>query len=143
MIKSSANDFYVLHENMAVFLADHSSDVMGKASVIMHYNFRIIHDALSEFISERDKIIEKYASVDEEGNPMQGIAAEDTENLEKAMAEIKELGDIEMELPILTLPIEDLYKVAEIVPAANIGALIWMTNEYQDTLKTDKDKDSK
>ena len=36
---------------------------------------------------------------------------------------------------------EDLYKVADSVPASRIAPLIWMTTEYQETLKTDDPSD--
>lgn len=134
MIKSTVTDFYNLHENMGNFMSVHGTNVMGKASVIIHYNFRVIHDALAEYFTERDKIITKYGTKDENGATI-GIPAEDTENMEKAITEINELGSISMELPIMTMDLADLYAVAEVVPSANIGALIWMTNEYQATLK--------
>lgn len=135
MIKAKIADLYPLSEALASFIVDFSDVVMGKASVIFHYNFRVLHDSLNEYLSERDNIITKYGKKDENGNAY--VPADDKENVDKAIEEINEIGDIQIEVPLVTIPMEDLYKVADSVPASRIAPLIWMTTEYQETLKTD------
>ena len=135
MIKAKIADLYPLSEALASFIVDFSDVVMGKASVIFHYNFRVLHDSLNEYLSERDNIITKYGKKDENGNAY--VPVDDKENVDKAIEEINEIGDIQIEVPLVTIPMEDLYKVADSVPASRIAPLIWMTTEYQETLKTD------
>ena len=135
MIKAKIADLYPLSEALASFIVDFSDVVMGKASVIFHYNFRVLHDSLNEYLSERDNIIAKYGKKDENGNDY--VPVDDKENVDKAIEEINEIGDIQIEVPLVTIPMEDLYKVADSVPASRIAPLIWMTTEYQETLKTD------
>lgn len=135
MIKAKIADLYPLSEALASFIVDFSDVVMGKASVIFHYNFRVLHDSLNEYLSERDNIIAKYGKKDENGNAY--VPVDDKENVDKAIEEINEIGDIQIEVPLVTIPMEDLYKVADSVPASRIAPLIWMTTEYQETLKTD------
>lgn len=139
MIKAKIADLYPLSEALASFIVDFSDVVMGKASVIFHYNFRVLHDSLNEYLSERDNIITKYGKKDENGNAY--VPADDKENVDKAIEEINEIGDIQIEVPLVTIPMEDLYKVADSVPASRIAPLIWMTTEYQETLKTDDPAD--
>ena len=139
MIKAKIADLYPLSEALASFIVDYSDVVMGKASVIFHYNFRVLHDSLNEYLSERDNIITKYGKKDENGNAY--VPADDKENVDKAIEEINEIGDIQIEVPLVTIPMEDLYKVADSVPASRIATLIWMTTEYQETLKTDDPAD--
>ena len=139
MIKAKIADLYPLSEALASFIVDFSDVVMGKASVIFHYNFRVLHDSLNEYLSERDNIITKYGKKDENGNAY--VPADDKENVDKAIEEINEIGDIQIEVPLVTIPMEDLYKVADSVPASRIATLIWMTTEYQETLKTDDPAD--
>ena len=139
MIKAKIADLYPLSEALASFIVDFSDVVMGKASVIFHYNFRVLHDSLNEYLSERDNIIAKYGKKDENGNAY--VPADDKENVDKAIEEINEIGDIQIEVPLVTIPMEDLYKVADSVPASRIAPLIWMTTEYQETLKTDDPAD--
>lgn len=139
MIKAKIADLYPLSEALASFIVDYSDVVMGKASVILHYNFRVLHDSLNEYLSERDNIITKYGKKDENGNAY--VPADDEENVGKAIKEINEIGDIQIEVPLVTIPMEDLYKVADSVPASRIAPLIWMTTEYQETLKTDDPAD--
>lgn len=139
MIKAKIADLYPLSEALASFIVDYSDVVMGKASVIFHYNFRVLHDSLNEYLSERDNIITKYGKKDENGNAY--VPADDKENVDKAIEEINEIGDIQIEVPLVTIPMEDLYKVADSVPASRIAPLIWMTTEYQETLKTDDPAD--
>lgn len=139
MIKAKIADLYPLSEALASFIVDFSDVVMGKASVIFHYNFRVLHDSLNEYLSERDNIITKYGKKDENGNAY--VPADDKENVDKAIEEINEIGDIQIEVPLVTIPMEDLYKVADSVPASRIAPLIWMTTEYQETLKIDNRAD--
>lgn len=139
MIKAKIADLYPLSEALASFIVDFSDVVMGKASVIFHYNFRVLHDSLNEYLSERDNIITKYGKKDENGNAY--VPVDDKENVDKAIEEINEIGDIQIEVPLVTIPMEDLYKVADSVPASRIAPLIWMTTEYQETLKTDDPAD--
>ena len=89
MIKAKIADLYPLSEALASFIVDFSDVVMGKASVIFHYNFRVLHDSLNEYLSERDNIITKYGKKDENGNAY--VPADDKENVDKAIEEINEI----------------------------------------------------
>ena len=133
MITAKVADLFTLNANLSNFLVEYSDIVMGKISVILHYNFSVLNDALMAYSTERDKIIMKYGEKQEDGNYT--ITGDDTEKLNQATKEIDEIGDIMIEVPIITFSMEDLYKVADSVPANKIAPLIWMTTEYQSTLK--------
>lgn len=137
MFKSTVNELYTLHTNIANILQSAADTAVGKVSVALNFNYRIMSDALTEFMAERDKVIEKYGTKDE----TTGIYSleNDSENMEVALKEIKELGEIEVELPVMFITIDDLYKAADVLPSSNIGALIWMTKEYRETKKDKKD----
>lgn len=138
MTKFKTSEAYTIHEFLATFLTQHSDSIMGKPSVIFHYNFRVIHDGLAEYITERDKIINKYGTKDENG--VVSIPA-DSEEAKKAIEEIDEIGKIEIKVPIILMDLQDLYKLSEQVPADIIGALVWMTKEYQEIIDKEKDKE--
>ena len=133
MITAKVSDLFTLNANLSNFLVEYSDIVMGKISVILHYNFSVLNDALMAYSTERDKIIMKYGEKQEDGNYT--ISGDDAEKFEQAMKEIDEIGDIMIEVPIIAFSMEDLYKVADSVPSNKIAPLIWMTTEYQSTLK--------
>ena len=64
----SIKNLYNLHENLAAFIQNNASTIVGKAGMVVTYNYRLLHDSLTEFIAERTRIINKYGTADGEGN---------------------------------------------------------------------------
>lgn len=140
MMKAKMQDLYSLEEYLANFIVENSAVVMGKISVILHYNYRILRDSVSEYLSERDAIITKYGKPTENGGYI--IEGEDTESMNKALAELEEINKIEIDVPVITFSMEDLYKLADVVPSGDIGRLMIMTTEYQEAIdKSEKNED--
>jgi hypothetical protein len=132
MYKATVKDFYNIHENLASFIAEHGDVALGKVGIVLHYNFRVIHDALTEFIAERDRIINANGTTNEEGTIYIDTESEDSKD---AVEAINKLENLEIELSIMFIDLEDLYDAADKLPNANMSALIWMTNEYQESIE--------
>lgn len=142
MINITIKEAYAYHEAIANYIKHVDEPVKGKAGFALRYNFRILHNYLSEFIKKRDDIIKKYADpiddedrkkYEEEGKSIPVVITK-KENFDKANEEIKEFEDIELELPLLIISIDEVMN-SEGIDSNNADLFIWMTKEYRDSIK--------
>ena len=146
MMKLTVKEAYALHESMATHIQS-GRTIKGKVGLAFAYNFRILHEALGEYITRRDTIVKKYADpVDEEThkkNEKAGIAdpivISNRENLEKANEEIKEFEDLTIELPLMEITNEDIMNT-EGIDSSDMSILIFMSSDYIKAIKDIKKK---
>lgn len=142
MVNITIKEAYAYHEAIANYIKHGDEPVKGKAGFVLRYNFRILHDYLSEYIKKRDDIIRKYAdSVSdeirkqcEENGTHIPVVITNKENFDKANKEIKEFEDIELELPLLIISIDEVMN-SDGIDSNNSDLFIWMTKEYRDSKK--------
>lgn len=145
MIKLVLKEAYSIHEAIAHYFSSSNDPIKGKVGFALRYNFKILHDALEVYIEKRDGIIKKYADpvsgevhneCQEKGIP-DPVIVSNKENLKKANEEIKEFEDLEIELPIITVTLDDVMNT-DGIDSSNAEILIWMTKEYLDSRKDKK-----
>ena len=136
MMTFTVKEAYALHEAMF----NHSNSkktIKGKVGLAFSYNYRLLHEALSEFISRRDDIIRKYADkIDDKTREMYEnenkaipITITDPNNLAMANKEISEFEDLKIELPIMEISVDDILKNEE-MDSSDMDLVIWMTKEF-------------
>lgn len=136
MITYTVKEAYAIHEAMANII--YRKSFKGKIGLVFAYNFRLLHEALSEYITKRDEIITKYADeIDEETKKEydeKGIipspAISNPENLEKANKEIDEFSSVKIELPLMGIKIDDLEK-AEDIDSTDMSILLYFCDEMR------------
>lgn len=140
MMVYSIKEAYAIHEAMSNKIPVKS--FKGKIGLIFAYNFRILHEALSEYITKRDEIINKYADKvsdeDRKEYEKNGITPPvmitNKENLEKANKEIEEFSSVKLELPLMGVKLEDLEK-AEDIDSSDISILLYFCDEMNKDIK--------
>lgn len=128
---NSIRELYALHESLAMFIQNNSSKVVGKAGMVINYNYRVLHDSLKEYIEERTRIITENGTPDENGNH---TIDRETEKGAAAFEEIEKLEDAYLSLPLMTIPMADFDQLAEKVTLVNLSALVPMTTEYLENI---------
>ena len=137
MIKDTIRNLYINHESTAAFVAGNANVIIGKPGLAITYNYRILTDALAEYVKQRNDIISKYGTKDEEGNI---VLEPGTEGHTKAYQELEEIESMELEVFPMLLDLEDLAAISEKVPMAQLVNIIWMTKKYQYERDTDGNK---
>ena len=134
MVKDTIRNLYIAHESIAAFVNSNANIIMGKPGLAITYNYRILTDALAEYIKQRNDIITKYGKPinDEDGNETTNVALEPgTEGYVNAMKELSDIEDMTLEVFPMLLDMDDLTTISEKVPMAQLVNLMWMTKKYQ------------
>lgn len=71
----------------------------GVLEFVLHHNLETIEPIVDEFLEKKQEIIDKYATVDENGHKVMT-----DENVTKANAELKPYLDIKYDLDIIVVP---------------------------------------
>jgi len=140
MMTLSIKEAYSLHEAMAgIITSSNSASIKGKAGLAFSYNFRLLHEAISEYITKRNDIINKYADViseeEKEKYDKEGIipptTITDPDKLREANKEIAEFEDLKIEIPVMIISTDDILK-CEDIDTYVMQLLIWMTKEFEE-----------
>lgn len=139
-MKDTVKNFYIAHESVAAFIQSNSNVIIGRPALAITYNYRILTDALSDYVKMRNEIIAKYGTPDEEGNV---TLVAGTEGHTKANEEIEKLESMEIEIFPMLLDMDDLSQISQKVPIAQLVNLMWMTKKYQSYKNGDSAEDGK
>lgn len=110
MMTYSMKDAFAIHEAMNTMnISGAGSDLKGRLGLIYAYNFRILHEALGEYLNVRNKIIKKYADDPDAAVP----SITDEKKLEQANEEISKYADLNIDLPVMEVTMDDLEKASD------------------------------
>ena len=137
MTSFTVKDAFAIHEAMNTMnVSGAGTDLKGKMGLIYAYNFRILHEALGEYMNVRNKIIAKYA--DDKDSPVPSIT--DEENLKKANDELENYAGLNIELPLMEVSMEDLENAND-VNTNIMSIMLYFCPEMKDKIGEIKNPD--
>lgn len=148
-MKLSVLKAYEIHESIASFLGAGKS-IKGKVGLALAYNFRLIHDAMGEFITKRNEIISKYADpidddtkakLEAEGKTVSPTIT-NKDMIAKAESEILEYGSLYIDIPIMEISQDDIMNTSDI-DSESAAIVIWMCKEYNEASEAVKSETKK
>lgn len=116
-------------------LTDHL-DCKGRVGFAIAHNYKIIDNAIQDYLQARTDIIKKYGDVQDDGS----YIITDEEKLTTANAEFAEISSLEIELDITMVDEKDFMNCPELT-ARDMILLDWMVKKPQPK-KEEKDKKS-